>query len=164
MGFGLMKNRKGQISIEFILIILIVLVYITSVIQPTVKIATETTWDITRLSETKFAAQKLAAAINQLEASGGDGKKTISLFVPKGAVVECTGIASIDFTASLGSLSVPPVCDPIGRECAGSIELVSGISGLNCFGGSPIDASASNIFRKVEVIKDITGIRVAYAS
>ena len=166
MGIGFLKNKKGQVSIEFILIILILLIYIHSVILPTLNISTDTLQDVTRLSQTKFAAQKLGLAINQLEANKGDGKKTISLFVPEGASITCDGIGNeIDFTVEMSDLGTPPGCQKTGETvtCQGSIELIQNV-GVICFGNNPIDAAGGNIFRDVSVTRSSAGVVVEYAS
>ena len=168
MGIGFLKNKKGQVSIEFILIILILLIYIYSVILPTLNISTDTLQDVTRLSQTKFAAQKLGMAINQLEANKGDGKKTISLFVPEGATVTCDGPGNqISFVVEMSDLGTPPGCQKVGGTvtCQGSIELIQGVgANLTCFGSNPIDAAGGNIFRDVSVTRSSTGMVVEYAS
>ena len=158
MGVGL--KSKGQISIEFILIILIVLIYIHSVIQPTAKAAAQSTEDVARLAQTKLAAQKLGAAINELQANQSDGKKTIELFVPKDGTVTCNGSANvIEFSATMSSLRNPQGCT--NKVCSGSVKLITGAgSGLSCFGGS----NASNVFREVTVSKTNSGIDVSYVS
>jgi hypothetical protein len=169
MGSGFLKNKRGQISIEFILIILIALIYIHSVVQPTATIASQSTEDVTRLSQAKLAAQKLAAGINQLGANQSDGRKTISLFVPKNSSIECAS-DRINFSAAMSDLREPPQCVGCergceGKECKGYAELIDGAS-PNCdFGGSAlISAGNSNVFREVVIAKEAGVISVEYAS
>ena len=173
MGTGLVKGKKGQISIEFILVILIALIYIYSVIQPTVLNASQSTEDVARLSQAKLAAQKLAGAINQLEMGGDEGKKTITLFVPKGSSVECRS-DRIVFTAMMSNLRKPPQCiatptSPcdygcIDRSCRGFITLVGGTPNCDFLGVAEINASTGNIFKEVVAIRDASGVRVSYVS
>lgn len=168
MGIGLVKGKRGQVSIEFILIVLIALIYIYSVIQPTVLTASQSTEDVTRLSEAKFAAQKLAGAISQLQASSGEGKKTITLYVPKNSSVECLGDRVI-FSAIMSNLKKPPQCivSPCeygcaDRTCKGFVKLLGGAIPTCDFGGqTKIDTTAADgqsIFKEVLVKKDVTGI------
>ncbi|MDP6671332.1 MAG: class III signal peptide-containing protein, partial [archaeon] len=93
MGANFLKNKKGQISIEFILIMLIAIIYIYSVIQPTLQISAQSTEDVARISNVKLSAQKLAGTINQLEANASEGRRTIDLFIPDGSYIECNADA-----------------------------------------------------------------------
>ena len=181
-----MKSKRGQISIEFILILLIVIIYIFSVIQPTSKIATESTNDIARLSQAKIAAQKIATGINQLEANQSIGKKTISVLVPKNSTVRCgtgTEEGKIIFEVTMSEYgpsppecydSPPPdeICDQgfgcIEGKCSGYVEHIASSTGstLTCFGGTnSIIAGNKNIFREIVVEKQAANsIRVYYAA
>ena len=164
MDLDFLKNRRGQISIEFILIVLIIIIYIHSVVQPTLMIATESAQDTTRISNVKLAAEKLAGTINQLEASQGNGRKTIDLFVPEKSYVECTP-TSIDFGATLSDrLGTPAGCS--NGMCSSSIQTLA--TNLSCnFGETPaekIDATESSVLMKVSVTKSGSSISVVNVS
>jgi len=87
-------SRKGQVSIEFILIITIALFYITSVVWPIVLDSTNAAEDVKDISDTKISAMKLANALNEAESSSGYMKKTIRVLLPFGA--EISGTAGVD--------------------------------------------------------------------
>jgi len=172
MAIGFLKNKKGQVSIEFILIVLIALIYIYAVIQPTVDLATKSTDDTTRLSQTKLAAQKLAASINQVEASQSDGKKTISLLIPRNSEVSCAG-TTISFSTKLSNplkcgdssgISCPQGCSRLSDTeiaCTGQVNLLAGSSIVCDFGGtSTITASSANLLKEITVLKTGTSITV----
>ena len=164
MGANFLKNKKGQISIEFILIILVAIIYIYSVIQPTLQISSQSTEDVARVSNVKLSAQKLAGTINQLEANASEGRRTIDLFVPDGSYIECNANA-IDFSATLSSnLGTPSGCVDSGTvTCTESISI---LTDPDCdFGGVEIlEAVGGNIFEKFVVEKDAVGISVSYAT
>tara|TARA_Y100000310_G_scaffold345396_1_gene464447 strand:- start:12191 stop:12706 length:516 start_codon:yes stop_codon:yes gene_type:complete len=170
MANGFLKNKRGQISIEFILIILIALIYIHSVIQPTVNIAAWSTEDVTRLGQAKLAAQKIASAVNQMAINPAAGKKTISVFVPKGGTVSCSGVR-INFSAQMSNLRDPeqcPTCDQgcQGKLCKGYLEIVGGIIPTCNFGGNTtiVADDETGILRDLVVAKNSSGaINVDYA-
>lgn len=82
-------REKGQVSIEFILIVTIALVYIYGVIWPIVDDSTNAAADIKAVADTKVSAMKLANALNEASVSSGDMKKTINIFLPDGGSIEC---------------------------------------------------------------------------
>ena len=82
-------REKGQVSIEFILIVTISMVYIYGVIWPIVDDSTSAATDIKAVADTKISAMKLANALNEASVSNGDMKKTINIFLPDGGSIEC---------------------------------------------------------------------------
>ena len=186
MGISVLKSKKGQISIEFILIILIALIYIHSVIQPTIPISSQSTEDVTRLSQAKLAAEKLAGAMNQLEANKGEGRKTISLFIPKNSFIKCDtegGEPVVKFWSVLSNVGLCTVDNPStptedesschqGCEkdatgenitCTGFIELLE-IPGSCVFGtSSQLGDESNNIMAKLLVERETGKISVDYA-
>jgi|TARA_B100002003_G_C13987179_1_gene477148 hypothetical protein len=171
MGTNFLRNRKGQISIEFILIMLIALIYIYSVIQPTLQISAQSTEDVAMVSNVKLSAQKLAGAINQLEANASDGQRTIGLFIPDGTYIECTDDPvttdpAIEFSATLSdNLGTPSGCS--GANPAICTESISLLIDPTCdFGGGSekLEAVGGNIFEKFVVKKEAGGISVGYAT
>jgi len=187
MGVVFSMNKKGQISIEFILIMLIMLLYLVAVVQPTAALAANSTEDVARLSQTKFTAQKLGNSINELKSNEGHGKKTISLFVPKNSRIECdAGSGRIIFSSVMQSISDPllaptgclqtgvyptgePIiecgCPQIGIDCLelGQVDLIAGAAPTCNFGGlTYIEGGTSGVFRKATVVKVGGNINVDY--
>jgi len=75
-------GKKGSISIEFILLVTIGLVYIYTTVWPSVDISTNAALDVKGVADTKISAIKLADAINEAGLASGDMKKTITIFLP----------------------------------------------------------------------------------
>lgn len=171
MGFAAMKS-KGQVSIEFMLIILIALIYIQFIQATALGPATASTEDTVRLGQAKLAAQKLANSINEIAASSGEGKKTIHLFIPKYSSLRCDS-SKVYFTAALESYYYNPTNpDPPphpdcgdsdvfgGRElfkCSGDVALVEGVSFLGGDCMHPRDAADNPISVTVEIRKTPAG-------
>lgn len=76
-------GKRGSISIEFILLLTISLVYIYSTAWPSIDIASESAFDLKTVSDAKISASKLADAINYGAAIDGEMRRTINVFLPK---------------------------------------------------------------------------------
>lgn len=83
------NSLKGQVSIEFILIIVLMMMLIQTIIEPSINLASNALADIKRVGEAKAASQKLVNALDELALSGDGAVKTIFLFVPENSVVKC---------------------------------------------------------------------------
>jgi len=81
--------KKGQTSIEFMLLIVIVLMYIQTVITPNLNETLMSVSDTTRVAEARLAAEKLTNAINYVAASNAESKTTVNLFLPERTVILC---------------------------------------------------------------------------
>ncbi len=171
MGFGL--NRKGSISIEFILLIGVALIYINGVVWPIANSSSAATADVKAVADTKIAAMKLGNAINQAAISSGEMKKTVQLMVPKNSKIACsTTSASLVYMAYVDYMggwnpdeincTVYPSApaDPEGFECQSQIGLIQAPD--NCIAGATISGP---ILRDIVVKKNDAGdISVEWAT
>jgi uncharacterized protein (UPF0333 family) len=82
-------NLRGQTSIEFMLLIIITLLYIQTVISPNVNEALTSISDTARVGEARLATEKLANAINYVAASNSESKTTVNLFIPDRTIILC---------------------------------------------------------------------------
>jgi len=81
--------KKGQTSIEFMLLIVIVLMYIQTVITPNLNETLISVSDTTRVAEARLATEKLTNAINYVAASNSESKTTVNLFLPERTIILC---------------------------------------------------------------------------
>jgi len=86
-------NKKGQISIEFVLILLIGLIYLNTISSAVIYPAIDSAKDVSNIGEARLAVEKIVNSVNELAASPGEGKKTINVFVPEKTTITCTGSA-----------------------------------------------------------------------
>jgi len=123
---GILRER-GQVSIEFLFVFMIALVYIHSVVQPSIDIASASIEDVSRVSQARLAAEKLANSVNELLVSDGQGKKTIHILVPENSSVSCdNSLPAIKFNVKLSDkLAGVNAAGCTNRDCTGSIRLVS---------------------------------------
>lgn len=82
-------NQNGQISLEFMLLLVFILVYITSSVVPSVELAAISTQEIQGLGQARISAEKIANAVNRLQAQSSGAKQSIIVLVPKDANILC---------------------------------------------------------------------------
>ncbi|MDD3083957.1 MAG: hypothetical protein PHP82_02965 [Candidatus ainarchaeum sp.] len=81
--------QKGQVAIEFIFIILIIVIYLFGVTKPILENAQGVIEDIENISKANYATQQLADTTNKISLLGVGSKETITLFIPKNAKILC---------------------------------------------------------------------------
>ena len=119
------KNRKGQASIEFMLLLIIMLMYVQLIIVPSIDVAAASSEDVVRLGEARFAAEKLANTVNYVSASTGESKQTIKLFVPRETTIECNDTDNtIDFSVNM-SMETGGIIGCSGTLCEKSIPVMT---------------------------------------
>jgi len=160
-------GRKGQVSIEFILIVTIALFYIITVVWPIVNESITASEDVQDISATKISAMKIANALNEAESSNGNMKKTISILLPNKAIISCDGSNTIVLTAYVdasggnpdeincvsGEDTGAPDFTLLNYECESSIDLITGA-------GVPFNITGP-IFKDFVVEKNDIGISVS---
>ncbi|PIN85019.1 MAG: hypothetical protein COV47_04425 [Candidatus Diapherotrites archaeon CG11_big_fil_rev_8_21_14_0_20_37_9] len=139
MEFDTMK--KGQVTIEFLLLMVLVLVYIGVIIQPSAADATNATKDTVNIAKLKLSAEKLANAIDYAGISGNGTRQTLQIVVPQNGTMSCV-TKGIQFTYEvLGTgidQCVDAAADREGKNCNVTIPTNSNftclhdtISGIN---------------------------------
>ena len=83
---------KGQITVEFLIILSVLLLYISVLILPNAKLAMEASGEVAGLAQVRLAAEKIVDTANLVSLSGAYAKQTIKVFVPKHATIKCTPI------------------------------------------------------------------------
>ena len=159
-------NRKGQVSIEFILIITIALFYIITIVMPIVLDSTTATEDVQGISNTKISAMKIANTLNEAESSSGSMKKTISIALPDKAIISCCTVPDvIDMTAyvdasggnpdeiNCGDGDIAPDGTVLNYKCTSAINLISGAGAQFSYSGP--------LFKKLEIEKNNLGVTLS---
>jgi len=100
-------NKKGQIALEFMLLLVFILVFISAVVFPNVDFAGATTQEIERLGQARIAAEKIANTANRLQHQSSDAKQTIIVFVPRDSNLLCEPGADGNIGFEVGLQSAP---------------------------------------------------------
>ncbi|MCR4335728.1 MAG: hypothetical protein NUV57_04280 [archaeon] len=135
-------NVKGQASIEFLFVMLIAIVFIVAIVQPSADLASNSTKDVANLTQLKISAEKLASTIEFVSLSGTGTRQTITITVPKESTLKCDPASNstkiiTEYTA-LSHAQQPIIgvngCDKDTGICTNTIILQSQIM---CEGNKP---------------------------
>ena len=85
MSFG----KKGQASIELILLLAVVLLLIQTIIMPSFEVAKSSSDDVSSMAIVRSQAQKLVNSIELVGSSAGSAKQTIHLMIPAHSKILC---------------------------------------------------------------------------
>lgn len=76
-------ENKGQASVEYLLLLVVILIIMAAVTIPLVGSSVDATMDVSTSSDTKNALQSVANAVNLVYANGPGAKRTISVYMPQ---------------------------------------------------------------------------------
>jgi uncharacterized protein (UPF0333 family) len=76
---------KGQVSVEYLLVILVIIIILGSVSIPLVKSSISSSMGISQVSDAKTAVSSIANAVNVVYANGPGAKRTVSVYIPESA-------------------------------------------------------------------------------
>ncbi len=74
---------KGQVSVEYLLVILVILVIFGSISIPLVQNSISSSMGISQVSDAKTAVSSIANAVNVVYANGPGAKRTVSVYIPE---------------------------------------------------------------------------------
>ena len=147
-------GKKGQASIELILLLAIVLLLVQTIILPSFEVAQKSSGDVSSMAIVRNQAQKLANAIELVGSSNSGAKQTIHLVIPAHAKIGCNDAAfdplfpqnrAIFYQIQPDSgIGVPEVCkhdaDFVALPATGNNEkLCTGLIPLYLSGGTGFD-------------------------
>jgi len=117
--------KKGQTSIEFMLLIVISLLYIQTVISPNVNESLLSVSDTARVGQARLATEKLTNAINYVAASNSESKTTVNLFIPDRTIITCDeSNKRISYQTTIdGNIAKCGILDDDASNCEKDFEL-----------------------------------------
>jgi uncharacterized protein (UPF0333 family) len=74
---------KGQVSVEYLLVILVVLIVLGTVTIPMIGSSVSSSGDVSKSSDAKTAVDTIANAADLVYANGPGSKRTLSVYIPK---------------------------------------------------------------------------------
>jgi len=105
------------------LVLIILLIYVQTMILPTINVSLRSVEDVARVGQTSFAAKKLVNAVTNIQLISGDAKQQISLYVPNCGATACTvkcNSNTITFFAPL-SPDLNAIAGCPNNQCNGTI-------------------------------------------
>lgn len=130
-----MKNRNGQIAIEYIVLIAILLLFFQAVIYPNVTFSENMINDIYSITQTKQSFEKLGDDISSFSSTPGYGKRLVYFYLPSSSrITGCSGgvDSNITYTINISSQTPKPnisACDRNTNICTFEKQIF--ISGAN---------------------------------
>ena len=107
-------KHKGQVALEFIFIILLIVVYIFSVTKPLIESSQGIIEDIDTITRSNNEATKLFNSVKRVSMLAEGSKETIQLFIPLNGEVGCYNDNTIGFRAKINqrTLNGTPINSP----------------------------------------------------
>jgi uncharacterized protein (UPF0333 family) len=118
MEFALLKARKGQISIEFVLLLVILLIYIQMMVQPNLDFAIDSTTEVNDMGLARNATQKLIDTTDYIALSTSNAKQQIHFFLPANTAIICDEAENtLTFEVELKRAYVDPTKEDFEQPC-----------------------------------------------
>jgi len=96
-------DSKGQLSAEYLLLILAILIIMGAVTIPLIGSSISSTMDVSGASDIKNAVSNIANAVNLVYANGPGSKRTINIYTPQGTVSADNNLKIIGMDTTLSN-------------------------------------------------------------
>ena len=107
--FGGNIMQRGQAALEFIFLILIVVIYLTTVVMPLTKDSKNAITDIDTIAKANNETQKIMNTIQRVSTFGVGTKETLTVFIPINTTIYCHD-KNISFVSTLTTKPYPAQC------------------------------------------------------
>ncbi len=114
--FGDVKGRRGQVSIEFILLLVLIILMVQTITLPYLSVAEKSASDVLRTAQARVAVQRIYDSVNTVNAAGSDARQSFRVYVPKNSRLACSG-NDVGFTVGLELPSEIPTVAKNGCLC-----------------------------------------------
>lgn len=84
-------DNKGQMSVEYLLIVLVVILVLSLVTIPLISNSIDASNDVSHSSDAKVAASTIANAADTVYANGPGSKRTINFYIPEDTTIRING-------------------------------------------------------------------------
>ena len=108
-------NRFGQMSVEVIFVLVVMLWFISVLIIPGADLSIAAAQDVSGIAQLKSSVAKIENTIDNIALNKTDGWKDVYVFIPKGAMIGCywdsaNNVGEIVYQAPLNR-TTHPACD-----------------------------------------------------
>jgi hypothetical protein len=133
----MIKNKRAQIAIEYIIFIAIFLLFFQSILLPSTQFSENIVLDVFYLTQTKENIDLLADNITGFSNSSGFGKRTVYFYLPKTSkIISCDSTTKIiTYEVMISSQNPKPAipnCDKETNICTFEKILYIGDSNISC--------------------------------
>ncbi|MGC9516098.1 MAG: class III signal peptide-containing protein [Methanomicrobiales archaeon] len=84
-------DSRGQVSVEYLLILLVILIVLGSVTIPLIGSSIEASTDVSTVSDAKAAVDSIANAANVVYSNGPESKRTLDVYIPQNTNLVTSG-------------------------------------------------------------------------
>ena len=84
-----MMDEKGQVSVEYLMLIFVAILILGTITLPLVGKAIDASNDVSRASDAKIAVETIANAADVVYANGPGAKRTVSFYIPQNGMLVC---------------------------------------------------------------------------
>ena len=102
-------NNRGQVALEFIFIMVIIVIYLFTVTRPVTDSAKNYLGDVEKMTRASNETQKLSNSIERISLLATGSQEKIMLFVPNDTNIYCYP-GKVGYSVTLGEKPYPPQC------------------------------------------------------
>ena len=84
-------DNKGQMSVEYLLIVLVIILVLAIVTLPLISNSIDASNDVSHSSDAKVSSTTLANAADTVYSNGPGAKRTVSFFIPETTEIQFSG-------------------------------------------------------------------------
>jgi hypothetical protein len=112
-------NKKGQLSIEIIILLAIFLLFFQAMIYPSIEFSENVIRDTQAIVVAKKNVEDLAVNIEQLASQDGYGRRPVYFYLPDNAIMDCNSVSNtIDYNVDISlQQPIPYSCNTEPGHC-----------------------------------------------
>lgn len=76
-------DSRGQVSVEYLLLLLVILIVLGSITIPLIGNSIEASTDVSTVSDAKTAVESIASAADVVYSNGPGSKRTVNVYIPQ---------------------------------------------------------------------------------
>lgn len=131
---GNLKMKRGQAAIEFILLVVVMLLFINTAIITNANTASDAALDVSKVGKARLGTEKIANAINYVGFGGEGTRQLVTVFIPEDVTITCTsgnGSGSMGFSVQLEGIANATDCSGNPAICQKILPVYADID-LRC--------------------------------
>ncbi len=141
--------KKGQLSIEIVILLAIFLLFFQAMILPTIEFSENILQDTQAIVITKKNIDNLATNIEQLSNQEGYGQRKVYFYLPSNAIMKCNNtLKQLDYNITISKQQpIPSQCDNMGL-CSFNKQLL--VRNIDCNAIGPGHKGIITILKKID--------------
>lgn len=145
-------NKRGQTSIEFLFLFLIMLIYVNTIVYPNMNISRAYIEETHRVGQARLAIKQIANAVTEVAASSGESKQTLYVFLDSNTELICDETNNkIRFEVKMNNQTNTGGPGSADNECSG--DVCYGVEIVSLPVGTTLDCSNFPVIKSSEIKK-----------